>query len=352
MTFDLADIITISSVLELFLFSIFLLLKNIRPNYNKALVVFFFFQIIGILSWIFTKHVIFPELAKFLEGFTLLWAPSLYLYAESLTKQNFKFRRKTFYHAFPFILFLLYYSIGLVKKLPPPPIDIIVTIQVNVYIIVGLYILFRYHRKVKENFSEDEAKTRNWLAVVMLGYAIACLIPPITYYLGFYQQQTSTVKEIISFFPFLIFYNILFFNAIGNTVVVHDIPKEEKYTGSPLTDDLAKQYLEKLDRIVAFEKCFLEPELTLGELSDKLGIHSRYLSQIINQYKQKTFYDFINGLRTEYACSLLSSNSKKTILEILFESGFNSKTSFNTAFKKYTGVTPSQYKARKNGSAS
>lgn len=352
MTFDFADIITISSVFELFFFSIFLLAKNFKPQYNKALIAFFIFQLLGILSWVFAKHNVLTEFSNFLEGIELLWAPSLFLYAVALTKQHLRIQKKTFYHAIPFFFFLIYYSISLVKKLPHSPIDIIISIQVIVYIIVGLYVLFRYHRKVKENFSKDEARTRNWLAVVMFGYAISCLIPPATYYIGIYQHQTSTIKEIISFLPFFIFYNILFFNAIENPVLIHDIPKEEKYTGSSLTDDLAKQYIEKLDKIIYTEKCYLEPELTLGELSAKLGIHSKYLSQIINQYKKKSFYDFINGLRTEHACSLLLSDSKKSILEILFESGFNSKTSFNTTFKKHTGLTPSQFKARKNRSAS
>ncbi|MFA6950922.1 MAG: helix-turn-helix domain-containing protein, partial [Lentimicrobiaceae bacterium] len=147
---------------------------------------------------------------------------------------------------------------------------------------------------------------------------------------------------------FLIFYNILFFNAIGNPVVINVIPTDERYIGSHLTQELAIEYLEKLDRIVEKEKCYLEPELTLDGLSQISGISGRYLSQILNQYKKKSFYDYINGLRTQYACELLTKEGRKSILEILYESGFNSKTSFNTSFKKHTGLTPSQYKTKSN----
>ena len=257
-----------------------------------------------------------------------------------------------FYHFLPFAAFLIYIILSFFQKLPTPPIDTIVSIQVIVYNIAGLLMLYRYHQKVKANFSRDEASTRNWVAIVLIGYIFACLIPPIFYFLGFYKDQTMIVKELISFFPFLIFYNILFFNAIGNPIVVHDIPKEDKYLGSLLTEELAYKYMAKLDQVISEEKLYLEPELTLNDISEKTGISSRYLSQIINQYKQKSFYDFINGLRADYACNLLLNENKKTILEILYESGFNSKTSFNTAFKKHTGLTPTQFKKTKNGSDS
>lgn len=345
MTFDFADIITFTSIFELFLFSLFISLKKFKPNHNKALVLFFLFQMIGITAWIMNKYNLSPNTAKYIVGSTLLWAPSLYLYAKALTSKSISI--KSLIHTIPFLVFMIYHTVELVTKIPTFPIDSIVSIQVIVYIIFGLLILVRYHRKVKENFSSDEAKVRNWLAIVMLGYALACITPSVAYYFGFYKQQTAVVKEVIGFLPFLIFYNILFFNAIENPVVIYEIPSEEKYSGSQLTHDQAQQYLQQLDNGMMTHKYFLEPELSLGELSEKIKIPSRYLSQIINQHKQKTFFDYINSLRTEYACTLLTSNTKKTILEILYESGFNSKTSFNTAFKKNVGLTPSQYKMQK-----
>jgi len=68
------------------------------------------------------------------------------------------------------------------------------------------------------------------------------------------------------------------------------------------------------------------------------------LSQIINESKNINFYDYVNSYRISEAKDLLSSNCDKTILEILYEVGFNSKSAFNTAFKKFTSVTPSKYK--------
>ena len=89
------------------------------------------------------------------------------------------------------------------------------------------------------------------------------------------------------------------------------------------------------------------PEITLKELADSLGMHPNHISQIINEKLNQNFYDFINNYRIKEAERLLTSGSDLNILEIAFESGFKSKSTFNTAFKKHTGLTPTEYKKKK-----
>ncbi|MFC0181885.1 helix-turn-helix domain-containing protein [Pseudarcicella hirudinis] len=96
------------------------------------------------------------------------------------------------------------------------------------------------------------------------------------------------------------------------------------------------------------EKPFLNPSLTIQDVSDGIGIPVRDLSVLINHKLEQHFYDFVNTYRIEKAMDLLKdvTKNKLTILEILYDVGFNSKSSFNTAFKKHTGNTPTAY--RKN----
>ena len=85
--------------------------------------------------------------------------------------------------------------------------------------------------------------------------------------------------------------------------------------------------------------------LTLQNLADILGIQSRHLSQIINDKYKQNFYDYINSYRIHAAKEKLAdSTDKKTILEILYAVGFNTKSSFNTAFMKHTGLTPTKFR--------
>lgn len=355
MSFDLADVVNSISISQLLFFVVFLTAKNIKPLHNKFLALFFGTQLVGILAWMLGKYDVCAPFTAYLNTFTLLWAPSLYLYVKSLTTRIRSFNLRFAQHGLPFVLGVLYVSVQSVLSIPPSlsPIGLVVTLQVIGYSMAGIYLIAQYHRKVRKNFSQYEPKNRTWVTTVLVGYIFTCLIPPILYWLGIYQAQSPLIKELISFLPFLVFYNILFFNTISNPIVIHSIPEEERYSGSQLTPEQAQQYLRKLDSDMKIRKLFLEPELSLSELAETTAIPFRYLSQIINQHKGRNFYDYINGLRVEYACNLLRNDSDKTILEILYASGFNSKTSFNTAFKKHTGKTPTQFKREtKNGSGS
>jgi AraC-like DNA-binding protein len=93
------------------------------------------------------------------------------------------------------------------------------------------------------------------------------------------------------------------------------------------------------------DKLFLDNELGLPGIAEKLGISIHDTSYLINEVTGSNFYNFVNKYRVEEAKNLLASASleKLNILGIAFAAGFNSKTAFNTAFKKWTGVSPSEY---------
>lgn len=94
------------------------------------------------------------------------------------------------------------------------------------------------------------------------------------------------------------------------------------------------------------QKLYQETELTLNQLAQHLNFPSHQVSQAINEGMNKTFYDLVNGHRVEEAKRLLQDpeNRSFTILSVGFEAGFNSKTTFNTVFKKFTGQTPTNFR--------
>jgi AraC-like DNA-binding protein len=122
-------------------------------------------------------------------------------------------------------------------------------------------------------------------------------------------------------------------------------PAVVRYETSTLTDRQKADYLDRLTLFMQREKPYLNPELTIGELAEKTSIPRRYLSQIINESLNRNFFDFVNSYRIDEAKTLLGvPESEKNVLEILYDSGFNSKSVFNAAFKKFTSMTPRQYK--------
>ncbi|MEE9363569.1 MAG: AraC family transcriptional regulator [Cellulophaga sp.] len=106
--------------------------------------------------------------------------------------------------------------------------------------------------------------------------------------------------------------------------------------------------IDYLKKYMAMEEPFLNSEITIKELSNKLKLREQELSILINRYLDKNFYDFINDYRVNKAKEILKDplNKKLTILEVLYQVGFNSKSSFNTIFKKQTGFTPTQFRKK------
>ncbi|UKB81285.1 helix-turn-helix domain-containing protein [Chryseobacterium sp. MEBOG07] len=95
---------------------------------------------------------------------------------------------------------------------------------------------------------------------------------------------------------------------------------------------------------------YLDSSLTIQDLAEQLNMPVKDLSALINLYMNKHFFDFINEYRIEKAKEILKNPLQKelTILEILYEVGFNSKSSFSTSFKKYTGTTPTDFRKNTN----
>ncbi|MGY0036787.1 helix-turn-helix domain-containing protein [Pedobacter sp. NJ-S-72] len=93
---------------------------------------------------------------------------------------------------------------------------------------------------------------------------------------------------------------------------------------------------------------YLEPSLTIQDLADQIKMPVRDLSILINNYLDQHFFDFVNEYRIEKAMRILKDPAKSnlTILEILYEIGFNSKSSFNTSFKKHTNLTPTEFRRK------
>jgi AraC-like DNA-binding protein len=118
-------------------------------------------------------------------------------------------------------------------------------------------------------------------------------------------------------------------------------------SGNELSIREMEEVKEKIIRIFSEKKLFTNPELTLKDLAGEINVSDRTASQVINKLMGKNFYDFVNDYRIREACQIFDTHMdpRLTVLEVLYQVGFNSKSSFNTQFKKKTGLTPSEYKA-------
>jgi AraC-like DNA-binding protein len=123
-------------------------------------------------------------------------------------------------------------------------------------------------------------------------------------------------------------------------------PTGEKYSGSALSDVQKQLIIQKLEMLMTDEKIFIMDSLSVEHVAGRLQTNTKYISQVINEYHKKNFYNYINTYRVEEAKRLLleTGNEKYSILGIAQMVGFVSKSTFNSAFKRVTGITPSEFK--------
>ncbi len=163
---------------------------------------------------------------------------------------------------------------------------------------------------------------------------------------------TFTIKPVFSrtiLFKILIFFSFTLFGLAVYFLYKKDFfRREEKYKSSTLDPEKAEEYLKKLFYLLEVEKVYRDENISLHLLSEKLSISIHHLSQIINEKMNKNFIGLINGYRVEEAKKRLLEPPPPhlSILGIAFEVGFNSKAAFNRAFKKFTGLTPSEYRKK------
>ena len=122
---------------------------------------------------------------------------------------------------------------------------------------------------------------------------------------------------------------------------------KSKYKDSSLEPEAVERCMKQLLYVMDIEKLYKDDSLSLQLLAKKISISSHILSQIINEQLNKNFSDFVNSYRIEASKKMLQEADEETsILHICYEVGFNSKSAFYRAFKKFAKMTPSQYQKR------
>jgi AraC-like DNA-binding protein len=127
---------------------------------------------------------------------------------------------------------------------------------------------------------------------------------------------------------------------------MQDSLQRERYSVSRLSGQNVAEIREKLTRVMAEEKIFTDFELTMPKLAARLNLKPHQLSEYLNKHLDKKFNDFINEYRVEEAKKLLGEDTEKNIMRISLAAGFNSKSAFNLIFRKYVGLSPSNFRER------
>ncbi len=379
----------LSAIILSFFLSFVLITKRSKTRADYILVAWLSVTGFHLLCFyiIFTNQVLnYPTLTALGITLPLAHGPFLYLYTRQQTSSTL-LHKKHLLHFLPVLLsglmFGEFYFMSLDQKIEvfrghgllfktQSMINMYAVYASGViYIFLSLNRLLKYRKRLVQQFSNTEKINFNWLLYLIIWmmiiwiavlfvredkiiYGAASLFILWLGYFGIKQvrvfSQNSFGSEVEPEYPV---------NRNDKAADLSDpefIPKSDfplenngsdnlKYQKSTLSEQDAAVIHERLINLMAEQKPYKNPDLTLNELAKTLEVHPNHLSQVINSKEKKSFYDLINEMRVEEFIKLSAhpSSMQYTLLAISYDCGFNSKASFNRNFKKHTGLTPSDY---------
>lgn len=225
-------------------------------------------------------------------------------------------------------------------------------------LIVAFIEVKRYKTIVQKGYSDHEMLNINWLwrfifaiipIIVLWGINLIWILMGTNNSFDFELFTWGFVVIFLYFVSYQAFKHKNLFEGVSRRTEVadHKKLKKPKIASVPVIRQPEEEKLiKKIKQHMETQEPYLDASLSMYQLAKQLNLPAHELSQLINHKLNKHFFDFVNEYRVKKAMKILSEpqNNKVTVLEILYEVGFNSKSSFNTVFKKYTGKTPTQYR--------
>jgi AraC-like DNA-binding protein len=339
----------------------FLVLLRISKKYwtshTKYLIAFLILFLITNLDYYFIasgNYKVFPWLFGISNGLILLMGPALYLYSRSLLVKD-EFTPKDLLHAIPYVSFFLLslpvFTLSFSEKvffidafvsgnLPLRQVDyIFFTIQI---VHLCTYLVF-IARIFKLHFGKDMTGRESWVRA-LLGFLIGyCLLVVALVIAVFSTGKFSLTAN----YSYSFACSMLLYFATGFALLNPNISLEaNKKSRKPLDNFDIDAYWQRLLLLMEKDKPFVNANVKLQDVAEMVGLTSHQLSQLINERFGKSFSDFLNHYRVEeFKLRIVQPDSDQfTLVGLALEIGFNSKTSFNNTFKKFTGLTPSEYK--------
>ena len=353
------------------LLSAFLIRKKLHRSAYIFLLLYFGVMLLQITlklmskGWLMDNWKVLYELSYQLP---FLYGPFIYLFTRQLIQRR-SFQSVDLLHFGPFTILVFFLVLG--YSYAESPIVLFPFLLLKFRLLLQLVSLYLYHWfafQCLESRSQYidryySAHQFNWLkrfifisflscgAVAVLNYFMVVLYPDLNYIRpGFL---------VLTLFIYWISYEALnhpeLFSVIkgfgdNDTAATENLPRltihrpSRKYLRSNLTGEEGSRIMNNLHMVIEEKKPFLDPGLNIDELAAMVGSNRHHVSQVLNETLKKSFFDYINYYRVEEARSLLTDPGKfrLKISAIAYDSGFNSLSSFNDAFRKFTGRTPSQ----------
>lgn len=277
----------------------------------------------------------------------LLLAPLVWWLTSFMIGSKNKFQKEDWLHLLPFLLGFVWFFTGFQMLNDSVALFVLGKGIVLFFYLWITFVALFIRKKSSQPFLERMFGA--FLIITLISYGAFWLM-----YFGVQLPIDSDYMGCLLMTTFVYFLTFHILKAPTSFIRIQSPPLQPKYYKSNLDQQLRSTYLEQLQNHLEANKPFLNKKLTLNELAYVLDITPNILSQVINEGLQKSFHELLNDYRLkEIKQKLLNPKEEhKTILALAFESGFQSKASFNRIFKKSEGLTPSAFRSKYKSQAS
>lgn len=360
-------------VVQGFFFAYFLLRKSNRSNPKNLYLGLFIFIYAAVLLEVFLcysgliVHTLW--LVDYSESNNFLGGPILYFLIISYCGAELPKRK--WLHYIPFIFYSAYMVFFFVQTtefkfnayidayfpdmpkidseeiIDPDPLGIkrytneLGVLYAGIYMIFSLRVIYQSVTRKKLKLFKGTEKEMAWFRNLLL----LCLVG----YLFWFVKSFTCIRDVQDHIGAVIHTIVIYF--VGFRILqqgfISPAKSVEKYAKSSLSSERKADILNKLDSLAENSDFFLDNNLTLAGLAGQIKVSHHHLSQTLNEELGKSYGEYINSLRIVHSQKLLVEQPNIKIEEIAEQAGFNSKSTFNTAFKKLTGQTPSQYRSER-----
>ncbi|MBQ4810230.1 AraC family transcriptional regulator [Pseudoalteromonas luteoviolacea] len=222
---------------------------------------------------------------------------------------------------------------------------VIFIVFIAIYFVSALKVHARHRQQLMERFADIQSRSLDWFKVMLLLWGLVWFFYATAYLPGFTGWSIPGQGV---FLPLLEAGVLLAFAqlALNQPILTQSdkgTPIAHQTRTATLSNDRMDTIASKLKDVMAQEALFMDDALSLNKLSRSIGVSENHISETLSQLLKTNFFHFVNSYRVQNAQQLLI-NTDKRVSTIQYEVGFNSKSTFNTAFKKVTGITPSQYR--------
>ena len=287
---------------------------------------------------------------------SLLSGPLLFFYVTVFLKKKELYFDRNLFHFLPFVVSLIVVTVYFQHVehfvIWESNIDLYITILILVshcfYIVLSVVSLRSSKIGFKDMFRNIRtAPQTNWLQILLMGFIILWMVNLNSFTIYMIVQKPGWCAYTVSIFALILFLflTLLMFLIMIKPDVYYVVTK---YRNNKVQEKDRDSYLRKLNPYMAEQKPYLNPDISLESLAAELEMNPRVLSQIINESMGKSFKQYILDYRIRESMKILAGDKEKklTILEVLYQVGFNSKSAFNYQFKLYTSLTPQEYRSK------